>query len=288
MKKLLNVAWCAVISLCVMSGCLSTASQKSEILISMDLVYQHKDTSIMACNAGFPPYDKYLSSYTMPPCNVAGLVHNWNCATANSCVHCLAYCAPASVAMIAEAYGKTGALIQQDSIYDNGKSTPPEISGNGTLETHAVGMFDGSGGYGKEVQAALTYALEGMAYDQHDSTAPLDVTLLNDYIVQGRPVLWLDHNGWPQDQGDEWPPSELQQSMGHAKVIAGFDDMDTPDPADDLCLIYDPWPSYTQQQTLPPNALKGPGETFDPYWLPQGFVLGDASDIFLVPTDPVP
>jgi hypothetical protein len=67
-----------------------------------------------------------------------------------------------------------------------------------------------------------------MSYDQQDSALTLEMTPLNDCIVQRRMV-----------------------------------------------------------QTLPPNALKGPGDTFDPYWLPQGFVLGDTSDIFLVPTDPV-
>lgn len=78
--------------------------------------------------------------------------------------------------------------------------------------------------------------------------------------------------------------------MGHAKVIAGWDDNDTLiDTKDDKCLIFDPWPEYNDTGILPMNATQGPGGTFDPYWLPLSDVLNDTNDIFLRDTyAPVP
>jgi hypothetical protein len=78
--------------------------------------------------------------------------------------------------------------------------------------------------------------------------------------------------------------------MGHAKVIAGWDDSGTlVDTSDDKCLIFDPWPEYNDTGILPMNATQGPGNTFDPYWLPLDDVLNDTSDIFLRDTfAPVP
>jgi hypothetical protein len=152
-------------------------------------------------------------------------------------------------------------------------------------------MYDGSGGERQEVQDALLYALEGMPYDQHDGMVPLTWMMLRDnYIRMNRPVLWLDHSGWPVHQSDNWPTNESRQHQGHAKVIAGYDDRGTSGESDDLCLIYDPWPEYNDEEDpllLPTNATKGPGDTFDPYWLPQSDVLSDASDIFLVPHEPI-
>ncbi len=263
------------------------------VINQMELIYQYKDSSL-SCIAGFPPYNG-----NFPPCGILG-AHPWNHVTgtndvygdSDDCPHCSAYCAPASVAMIANAYGKEGNLIKQDYIYDNGKSTPPEDPGPPPeIKTHGVGMYDGSGGERQEVQDALLYALEGMPYDQHDSITPLNWMMLrDDYILMNRPVLWLDHGGWPAHQSENWPTTESRQNQGHAKVIAGYDDRGTAGETDDLCLIYDPWPEYNDKEDLlllPANATKGPQDTFDPYWLPQSDVLGDSSDIFLVPTDPI-
>ena len=142
--------------------------------------------------------------------------------------------------------------------------------------------------YGPEVQEALKWALGVTTLDQYDSSTPLDHTILKSLIENNRPALWLDHGGWPANQSGELPPLGARQYMGHAKVIAGYDDQDTPDPRDDLCLIYDPWPSYNDEAKLPLNTIKGPQDTYDPYWLPQGDVLGDLpNDIFLVPPDPI-
>lgn len=70
-------------------------------------------------------------------------------------------------------------------------------------------------------------------------------------------------------------------------VIAGYSDNDTADPADDLCLIFDPWPEYNDKGILPANATKGPGGAFDPYWLPLNDVnLSDPFDQYLVDTWP--
>jgi hypothetical protein len=281
------------IIIAIFTGCLFISDGKespespegSAVIISMQLLYQHKDTSSIPCNAMPPQF---------PPCPIFG-AHGEYCVPGptgsygdnDDCVHCSAYCAPASIAMVSSAYGKIGNLIKQDYIYDNGKSTSPEVKGNGSHETHGVGMFDGSGGKLKEVQTALDYALDGITHHQHDSADPIDWIILKDYINMNCLVLWLDHGGWPANQSELWPPAENQQDQGHAKVIAGYDDKDTVDPADDLCLIYDPWPYYNHKQGLPANALKGPGDTFDPYWLPQSDVLNDPNDIFLVPTDPI-
>jgi len=123
-----------------------------ESKIPITLQFQHKDT-VMPCIA-------------VPiPCGAAA--HVWNDAAgadgiygnANDCPHCSAYCAPASISMIALAYGMPAVNTQQDDIYDNGKSTAPEVCPSGFLETHGVGMFDGSGGRAQEVQTSLLWAL---------------------------------------------------------------------------------------------------------------------------------
>ena len=82
---------------------------------------------------------------------------------------------------------------------------------------------------------------------------------------------------------ESYPSSGYRADQGHAKVIAGYDDSDTADFKDDLCLIYDPWPEYNDMSILPKNATKGPGGTFDPYWLPLNDVnLSDKDDIHIV------
>ena len=60
---------------------------------------------------------------------------------------------------------------------------------------------------------------------------------------------------WPE--GQTTLPDELIYDSGHCMIIAGYDDMDTPqDCTDDQYLIYDPWP------------LSG-----SPYWKPGVQVL---------------
>jgi len=84
-----------------------------------------------------------------------------------------------------------------------------------------------------------------------------------------------------------YPANEYRSDQGHAKVIGGYDDAGTADYADDLCLIYDPWPEYNDNSVLPLNATNGPGGTYDPYWLPLNDVnLSDTSDIHIVDTHP--
>jgi hypothetical protein len=245
---------------------------------------QHKD-SIMLCLPDGP--------FCLPP-NGA---HAWNDAkgadgiygTPDDCPHCSCYCVPACISMIAVYRGMAGNFIVQDQIYDNGKSVG-EILGDGVLWTHGVGMFDGTGGFPKEVQTSFQWALGMVAYIEHNSTNPLTAFLLAQYITQGYPVLWLDRDGWPANQSALYPSPTYKEDMGHAKVIAGWDDNDTlVDTSDDKCLIFDPWPEYNDTGILPLNATLGPGGTFDPYWLPLGDVLDDATDIFLRDTfAPVP
>ena len=68
-------------------------------------------------------------------CNVcgAGIVHAANHATL--CPHCGMYCGPAACSMYAGFKGRLAPFVNQDDIYDNGKSAQGEIMGNGTLET---------------------------------------------------------------------------------------------------------------------------------------------------------
>ena len=252
---------------------------KMEATLTWPLVLncQHKD-SIMLCVPDGP--------FCVPP-NGA---HAWNDAkgvdgiygTVDDCPHCSCYCAPACISMIAVYRGRAGNFIVQDQIYDNGKSTGLEVLGNGVLETHGVGMFDGTGGWPKEVQTSFQWALGMAGYIEHNSTNPLTVFLLAQYIAQGYPVLWLDRDGWPANQSALYPSLTYRADMGHAKVIAGWDDSDTlVDTSDDKCLIFDPWPEYNDVGILPINATLGPGDTFDPYWLPLDDVLNDTNDIFL-------
>jgi len=186
--------------------------------------------------------------------------------------------------------GMAGNSIVQDQIYDNGKSAGGELLGDGVIQTHGVGIFDGTGGQPTEVQTSFQWALGMAGYIEHNSTNLLTVPVLAQYIALGYPVLWLDRDGWPTNQTALYPSLSNRADMGHAKVIAGWDDSDTLiDTSDDKCLIFDPWPEYSDLGILPKNATQGPGGTFDPYWLPLDDVLNDTSDVFLRDTfAPIP
>ena len=100
-------------------------------------------------------------------------------------------------------------------------------------------------------------------------------------------MIWPDNGGWPTNQSANFPPDAYKPDQGHAKVIGGYDDRDTGVTSDDRCLICDPWPEYTDMGFLPMNATNGPGDTFDPYWLPLNDVnLSDVADVYLVDTFP--
>lgn len=261
----------------------SPAKMEATLTLPLVLNCQHKDSN-MLCTA-------------VPACNPPNAPHPWNDSsgpdftygTVDDCPHCSCYCAPACISMIAVYRGRVGNFIVQDNIYDCGKSTLGETFKNGQIETHGVGMFDGTGGWPTEVQTAFQWSL-GCAYIEHNSTNPLTIFLLAQYIAQGYPVLWLDRDGWPTNQSASYPSLTYKADMGHAKVIAGWDDSGTlVDTSDDKCLIFDPWPEYNDTGILPINATQGPGGTFDPYWLPLDDVLNDTSDIFLRDTfAPIP
>ena len=252
-------------------------------IITMELVYQHKDTALIChiCNSN-------------PP--LTSNAHDWNHAagtdgtygTVDDCPHCSAYCAPASIAMIAEAYGRTGAKTEQDLIYDGGKVEHGEAPDSGIIESHGVGMYHGAGTTSSEVQGALDYALDPMLHDEYNAGKLITETIIKSCIESSRPVLWLDHNNWPENQSSESPPPFEKSEQGHAKVVAGYDDGGTSATSDDRCLIYDPWPEYNDDEILPTGAAKGPDDTFDPYWLPVTSIIGDANDVFLVPKDSIP
>ena len=255
------------------------------VTMQLTLVYQFKDSHNI-CTAG-PPCPGF------PP----DLPHAWDHAagadglfgTSDDCPHCSAYSAPASIALMASAYGRIGQYVQQDRIYDNGKSVPPEVTGDNDIQTHGVGMFVGTGGQPGEVQDALGWALGvALSVAQHDSSSPMTSALMDQYISTSRPVLWVDHGGWPVNQSSSHPSATDKANQGHVKVIAGYDDKNTVTTDDDMVLVYDPWPEYNKLSILPGNALPGPGGTYDPYWLPlQDVDLSDSADIYLVTSAPV-
>ena len=258
------------------------ARMQTSDTLPLVLAFQHHD-SAMPCT----------------PCIIAPLPvgpHAWNDAkgldgvygTPDDCPHCSAYCAPASISMIAVYRGIAAPANHQDDIYDSGKTMNGEIMGNGNIESHGVGMFHGVGGTNPEVQTAMIATL-GVPIVQHNQSdaSKLTAAQLGSYIHNSRPVLWLDNGGWPKNQSANFPPDAYKPDQGHAKVIGGYDDRDTGDTSDDRCLIYDPWPEYTDMGFLPKNATKGPGDTFDPYWLPLNDVnLSDVADVYLVDTFP--
>jgi hypothetical protein len=117
----------------------------------------------------------------------------------------------------------------------------------------------------------------------------MTAALLDQYVTTSRPVLWVDHGGWPVNMSSSYPSVADKANQGHAKVIVGYDDKDTVTTDDDMVLVCDPWPEYNKSAILPVNAVQGPGGTYDPYWLPLQYVdLSDTSDIYLVTSVSIP
>jgi len=264
-------------------------SASQTILAGIALTDQHKDT-VMRCAVGVPcpifpgPWPPHI------PNDVKGIPWPGNgiYGDLDDCPHCSAYCAPASIAMIANYYSVGVPKNQQDDIYDNGKKSMGEIQADGIIQTHGVGMTDGSTGSAWEVQDAFNWSIGlHIQHNQSDGTL-LTAAQMQSYLTRGHPILWLDHNGWPANLSNTAFSSSYRVDQGHAKVIAGYDDNDTVGTTvDDLCLIYDPWPEYNDMSILPSNATKGSGGTFDPYWLPLNDVnLSDIQDKYLVDTFP--
>jgi len=279
------------------SGATAPAHSEGQTTIAVMLLDQHKDTAMpdnfALCGNPGPCPPHLPSDVKNRP--IAGGDNMYG--TLDDCPHCSAYCAPASIAMIATYLGVGAPKNQQDDIYDNGKNpVSGEIRGNGNIETHGLGMMDGAGGSAWEVQDAFNYSIGVGNHVQYNQSGgigfpALTAAQLKQYIATSHPVLWLDHGGQPNNISDWVFDPSLQAMQGHAKVIAGYDDKDTLGTTmDDLCLIYDPWPEYNDKGFLPyANATKGPGNTFDPYWLPLRDVnLTDLTDKYLVDTTIIP
>jgi hypothetical protein len=270
------------LSLCSLIQTDCTRGGGSEVVLPVEVVHQHKDTAMVCphCSVSTPHADDHA---------IAG--DDTVYFNGDECSHCSTYCAPAAIAMIAEAYGLTGFSVEQDTIYESGKEVGETAPGDGAIETHGVGMFDGTGGRPREVQNALTWALKGIQFDEYGpATQQITAQILKDAVVDGRsPVLWLDHRGWPAHQSGEYPPPALRNDQGHAKVVGGYDHGDTEETADDRCLIFDPWPEYSHLSVMPQSATVGPGGSCNPYWLPlSDTVQGDPDDVFLIPKDALP
>ena len=255
----------------------------SQTTIPIVLINQHYDT-VMFCAMCFLwllPQGPHAWNDAKGPDGVYG--------TVDDCPHCSAYCAPGAIAMIATYRGVPAIRTQQDDIYDAGKLVGEAAPLDKLLSTHGVGMFDGTGGRPGEVQVAMSYAVGPInQHNQWDGTA-LTPAQMQTYIGGMTPILWLDHKGFPVNQSPTNPPGSYRVDEGHAKVIAGYDDSNTPaDVTDDLCLIYDPWPEYNDKGILPVNCTTGPGGSWDPYWQPLNDVnLSDISDIYDVDTYPL-
>jgi hypothetical protein len=233
-------------------ACLAATSFAKTVTLAVPQVWQHKDT-VMPCVPG-----GYANIHA------SAAVHVLNCP------HCKMYCAPAACAMYAAYTGKAAPFTNQDNIYDVGKVSGGEISSDGILQTHGVGMYVGIGGQPTEIQNAFFYAV-GMQPYQHGPVAggfPLiTATIIMTYIDNDQPVLWVDVANWPADMDSI--PSEIYYESGHCKVIAGYSDADTVDPADDTFLIYDPWPTSGSA-----------------YWQVQNLVV-DPTDVYLTTTAPI-
>ena len=208
----------------------------------------------------------------------------------DDCPHCTVYSGPAAIQMIVN-YKSPGVFPPQDLIYDSSElqAATGEIVGDMIIQRHGFGMTDASGGTTPpEIQNAfLTFIGGPMQHNQWDASA-LGASTLESYVLFGYPVLWDDHGGWPVNMDPTWPSGDRTE-QGHYKVIAGYDDSNTAGVyGDDLALIFDPWPEYTDQSVLPVGAVNGPGNSFDPYWLPVPAVLGDPNDLFLVDIAAIP
>ncbi|MCJ7561918.1 MAG: hypothetical protein MUO84_02775, partial [Thermoplasmata archaeon] len=133
-------------------------SASQTILAGIALLDQHKDT-MMPCSGGNPPCLAPGPSPPHVPNDVIGVgpppggdnVYG----TLDDCPHCSAYCAPASIAMIANYYAVGVPKNQQDDIYDQGKKSMGETQADGIIQTHGVGMTDGTTGSAWEVQDAF-------------------------------------------------------------------------------------------------------------------------------------
>jgi len=243
MRKLLT--FFILVSILIAISIQSNATVKT---LPVTQVWQHKDTNMwcVICGAG-----------------VAHPVHS------PGCNHCDMYCAPASLSMFALYAGRGVPFTQQDDIYDNGKSMQGEITGNGTIETHGVGMYCGIGATAPEIQAAFTYAMGfgPFQFGPGGSGNPmLDISLAEKYIDCNLIILWIDIGKWPADME---VPQDLYYDSGHCKIIAGYDDNDTPaDLSDDEFYIFDPWPT-----------------SGSPYWMLATSVI-DQVDIYLTTTNP--
>jgi hypothetical protein len=96
----------------------------AQTTLAVTQVWQHKDTGMRCALPNIPG---------LP----ASKAHSWNCATANSCPYCEAYCGPAAASMIGLFKGQAAPFVDIDNIHDNAKAVG-EIMGNGILETHGV------------------------------------------------------------------------------------------------------------------------------------------------------
>ena len=146
-----------LVSLCILItafftliSCPGKGGDEGPLIITMELIYQHKDTPLMCqpCDSDIQlTIDPHPENHAAGPDGLYG--------NSDDCPHCSAFCAPASIAMIAKAYGRTGVKIEQDLIYDEGKQSHGEAQQSGIIETHGVGMYHGAGATPFEVQAAF-------------------------------------------------------------------------------------------------------------------------------------
>ena len=230
-----------------LAACLFASAFAVSVSLPITQVWQHKDTNMLCVPAA------------------DATIHAWNHATV--CMHCGTYCAPAACSMYALYWGRGVPFTNQDDIYDNAKLSGGEILANGMLETHGLGMYAGTPMKQPEIQTAFNYAVGiwpfqwGPQGSQNPLLTHQNVVSLIDH---NNPVLWIDMGTWPSDQSTI--PVELYYDSGHCKIIAGYNDMNTPNPADDQYLIYDPWPNSGSSYWLAVNQVIDPVDIYLSVW----------------------
>jgi hypothetical protein len=243
---------------------LASTAHATVTTLPVPQLWQHKDHTCCCCDVVDPPW---CPTGFLPHPDFHAPNSPWGA----GCPHCAAYCAPASIMMIRRYRGLQGCPDSQDCVYDRNKGEW-EIQGDFRIQTHGIGMTDA------EVFAGFLDGLGEIHLFSNSPAGPAGIYPITSWVLRqllcmGTPVAWIDRDGLPQAYMPPQTYAEMTaRGEGHVKVLAGYDDRDTYcETADDLVLVFDPWPS--------PGGCLYPKS---PYWLPvSDVVFSDIRDIFI-------